>query len=241
MSEASPDIGNRDIVLGLLTSIERDSAVTQRKLAGDLGIALGLANAYLRRCVRKGLVKMRQAPLNRYAYYLTPQGFAEKSRLTAEYLAVSLDFFRRARSDCMDLFQQCAAREWRMVALYGAGELAEIAVLSAGESGVGIVCVVDPEWAGRNCAGLAVVADLSAARRCAAPQLLDGHRADRHARPASELRAVIGQRRIGRDRGWPNCRATPARDLGFATRRGAVAGHDAHRITTLQNGPNVER
>ena len=174
VSEASPDIGNRDIVLGLLTSIERDSAVTQRKLAGDLGIALGLANAYLRRCVRKGLVKMRQAPLNRYAYYLTPQGFAEKSRLTAEYLAVSLDFFRRARNDCMDLFQQCAAREWRMVALYGAGELAEIAVLSAGESGVGIVCVVDPEWAGRNCAGLAVVADLSAARRCAAPQLLDG-------------------------------------------------------------------
>jgi hypothetical protein len=54
VSEASPDPGDLEIVLGLLTSIERDSAVTQRKLAGDLGIALGLANAYLRRCVRKG-------------------------------------------------------------------------------------------------------------------------------------------------------------------------------------------
>ena len=83
MSEASRDPGDPEIVLGLLTSIERDSAVTQRKLAGDLGIALGLANAYLRRCVRKGLVKVSQVPLNRYAYYLTPQGFAEKSRLTA--------------------------------------------------------------------------------------------------------------------------------------------------------------
>jgi DNA-binding MarR family transcriptional regulator len=71
--------GNPSIVLSVLTSVERDSAITQRKLAHDLGIALGLANAYLRRCVRKGLVKMRQVPINRYAYYLTPQGLAEKA------------------------------------------------------------------------------------------------------------------------------------------------------------------
>src|SRR5207253_7334046 len=92
VSEPSRETGDPEIVLGLLTSIERDSGVTQRKLAGDLGIALGLANAYLRRCVRKGLVKVSQVPLNRYAYYLTPQGFAEKSRLTAEYLATSFNF-----------------------------------------------------------------------------------------------------------------------------------------------------
>src|SRR5258708_27312746 len=89
VNEPGRETGDAEIVLDLLTSIERDSRVTQRKLAGDLGIALGLANSYLRRCVHKGLVKMSQAPLNRYAYYLTPQGFAEKSRLTAEYLSVS--------------------------------------------------------------------------------------------------------------------------------------------------------
>ena len=174
VSEASPDPGDPEIVLGLLTSIERDSAVTQRKLAGDLGIALGLANAYLRRCVRKGLVKMRQVPLNRYAYYLTPQGFAEKSRLTAEYLSVSLDFFRRARKDCSELLRHCAARGWRRVVLYGAGELAEIAVLSAADSGIEIVCIADPEQAGRRCAGLPVVPDLASARQRAAPRGFDG-------------------------------------------------------------------
>src|ERR1700761_4608464 len=105
MGDASRDNGDPEIVLGLLTSIERDSRVTQRKLARDLGIALGLANAYLRRCVRKGLVKVSQVPLNRYAYYLTPQGFAEKSRLTAEYLSVSFDFFRRSRNDLVALFR----------------------------------------------------------------------------------------------------------------------------------------
>ena len=174
VSDASQDAANPEIVLGLLTSIERDSAVTQRKLAGDLGIALGLANAYLRRCVHKGLVKVSQVPLNRYAYYLTPQGFAEKSRLTAEYLAVSFDFFRRARRDTSELLRQCAARGWRRVVLYGAGELAEIAALSAGDSGIEIICVIDVEMAGKRCAGLPVVPDFDAARRAVAPHPVDG-------------------------------------------------------------------
>jgi DNA-binding MarR family transcriptional regulator len=168
LSEPGREAGDPAIVLGVLTSIERDSAITQRKLAGDLGIALGLANAYLRRCVRKGLIKMSQVPLNRYAYYLTPQGFAEKSRLTAEYLAVSFNFFRRARGDCAVLLRQCAARGWRRVALYGAGDLAEIAVLSAGEAGIEVVCVIDRFHAGRSCAGVPVVAELADAEAAAA-------------------------------------------------------------------------
>jgi DNA-binding MarR family transcriptional regulator len=167
LSEPDRDTGDPAIVLGVLTSIERDSAITQRKLAGDLGIALGLANTYLRRCVRKGLVKMSQVPLNRYAYYLTPQGFAEKSRLTAEYLAVSFNFFRRARADCAVLLSQCVARGWRRAALYGAGDLAEIAVLSAGESGIEVVCIIDRSRAGRSCAGVPVVPDLAAAEAAA--------------------------------------------------------------------------
>ena len=157
------ETGDPGIVLSVLSSIERDSSITQRKLASELGIALGLANAYLRRCARKGLIKMSQVPLNRYAYYLTPQGFAEKSRLTAEYLAVSLDFFRRSRGDCVALFRQCEARGWRKVALYGAGDLAEIAILSASETTVEVICIIDSRLAGRRSGGLPVVPDLAAA------------------------------------------------------------------------------
>ena len=50
------------ITLGILTTVVDASAVTQRRLATELGIALGLANAYVKRCVRKGLVKMRGGP-----------------------------------------------------------------------------------------------------------------------------------------------------------------------------------
>ena len=73
-----------EITLGILNAVHQNERITQRSVAQELGIALGLANAYLKRCAKKGLIKVSQAPANRYAYYLTPQGFAEKSRLTAE-------------------------------------------------------------------------------------------------------------------------------------------------------------
>ncbi|MGE0260390.1 MAG: winged helix-turn-helix transcriptional regulator [Alphaproteobacteria bacterium] len=174
MTEPDRETGDPEIVLRLLSSIERDSTITQRKLAGHLGIALGLANTYLRRCVRKGFIKVARVPLNRYAYYVTPQGFAEKSRLTASYLAASLDFFRRARGDCGVLLARCAANGWSRVALYGAGDLAEIAILSAGETGIEVVCVIDEEKPGRRLAGRPIVATLEAARLAAGAGGLDG-------------------------------------------------------------------
>lgn len=159
---AASDDGPRDtaITLGVLSAIERDSAITQRSLSNELGIALGLANAYLKRCARKGWIKVSQAPLNRYAYYLTPRGFTEKSRLTGEYLRDSLKFFRSARSSCVALFGECRARGQTRIVLAGAGELAEIAVLSAGEAGVEIVAVVDVGAAAAACAGRPVRREL---------------------------------------------------------------------------------
>ena len=58
----SEESDNARIVLGLLESVERNGAQSQRKLASDLGIALGLVNAYLKRCVKKGLLKIGEAP-----------------------------------------------------------------------------------------------------------------------------------------------------------------------------------
>src|SRR5664280_3632287 len=111
MSQSLPgeDTDKARIILGLLEAVERDGAQSQRRLAAELGIALGLVNAYLKRCIKKGLVKVSQAPARRYAYYLTPQGFAEKSRLTVAYLSSSFSFFRHAKTDCSGLFRLAKA------------------------------------------------------------------------------------------------------------------------------------
>lgn len=135
--EQGPAANNElEITLGLLNAIERDSTVTQRTLASELGIALGLANAYLRRCTKKGLIKISQAPARRYVYYLTPFGLAEKSRLTARYLTQSFYLFRHARQQYDDLLAFCATRSWHRVAFAGVGDLAEIAVLCAANHGL---------------------------------------------------------------------------------------------------------
>lgn len=149
------------ITLGLLNVIHENCAVTQRSVAKDLGIALGLANAYLKRCVKKGLVKVQQAPANRYVYYLTPKGFAEKSQLTARYLSLSFDFFRHARSQCDMVFSECVARDWRRIGLAGAGDLGEIAILCARELPVELVGFLDTAALGRpDFAGLPVATTL---------------------------------------------------------------------------------
>src|SRR5262249_16952581 len=134
---------NSRIVLGSLESVERHGAQAERKLASDLGIALGLVNAYLKRCVKKGLLKIGQVPPRRYAYYLTPYGFAEKSRLTVEYLSSSFSFFRRAREDCSSVLKAANARGWNRIALIGVSDLAEIATICALEQGITIAAVVD--------------------------------------------------------------------------------------------------
>jgi DNA-binding MarR family transcriptional regulator len=144
-------------MLGTLNAIEANAQLTQRSLASQLGIALGLANAYLKRCTKKGLVKIRAVPARRYSYYLTPKGFAEKSRLTVEYLARSLSFFRHAREDCMATFRQARAQGWRRVVLVGISDLAEISVICALESGVSIVAVVDANSEKARLAGLPVI------------------------------------------------------------------------------------
>jgi hypothetical protein len=124
-------------------------------------VALGLANAYLKRCVNKGLIKVSQAPARRYAYYLTPIGFAEKARLTAEYFSYSFTFFRRAREQMSQLMAQCSADGRSRIAFAGASELAEVGTLCAHDYPVKLVGVVDEKRAGSTFCGLKVSATLA--------------------------------------------------------------------------------
>ncbi len=135
--------GQALITLGLLNEIADDSCITQRDLAQRLGVALGLANSYLKRCIRKGLIKVKQAPTNRYSYYMTPEGLSEKSRLTAEFLKQSFNFFRVSRKQLGDIFANLSNPDQTPVVLLGKSDLAEVAILSAAEHGVSLALIID--------------------------------------------------------------------------------------------------
>lgn len=149
-----------ELKLTLLSQLERGEPLSQAELGRRLGIATGLVNAFIKRCATKGLVKIRSAPRRRYAYYLTPKGLAEKSRLAVSYLSSSLRFFRRARTQCLDLLRQCEAQGRTRIALVGRGELAEIAYLASRETGVEIVGIVLPGSNEPLCHGFPVLPDL---------------------------------------------------------------------------------
>src|SRR5712692_434647 len=132
------------LTLELLEVVGKQNDFNQRHLARHMGVALGLANSYLKRCVRKGFIKIREAPANRYFYYLPPKGFAEKSRLTAQYLSYSFLFYRKAGDSCMRLFERCTLKGWNRVLLCGISDLTEIAVLRAVEADIAVIGVYDP-------------------------------------------------------------------------------------------------
>jgi len=133
------------LTLEILEAIEQRDNVTQRHLADRMGVALGLANSYMKRCVRKGLVKVHQAPANRILYYLTPKGFAEKSRLTAAYLSYSFDFYRKAGNSCNEIMQTAHENGWNKILFCGVSEMAEIASLKMHEHGLTHIATYDPD------------------------------------------------------------------------------------------------
>ena len=150
--------------LKLLSVLEEDDSISQRELAARIGVALGFANKLIKRAVNKGLLKVSEAPAKRYAYYLTPKGFAEKSRLVGEYLTTSLNFFRRAREESEQIFSQLKRDGRQSIALYGTGELAEISILVAHASEFPLSFVVDENASGNFFSGLPVVTSLKTAQ-----------------------------------------------------------------------------
>jgi len=146
------------IMLALLESVDRDARQTQRRRASELGIALGLVNAYLKRCIKKGLVKVSEAPARRYGYYLTPKGFAEKSRLSLDYLFYSFSLFRNARTAYANIMNAAQDRGFNRIVLAGVSDLVEIATICALSDGIQIVAIVDPSATQTRFVGLPVLA-----------------------------------------------------------------------------------
>ncbi|MFT5391407.1 MAG: DNA-binding MarR family transcriptional regulator [Gammaproteobacteria bacterium] len=139
----APNCGE-SLTLEILEIIDSKSDSAQRHIAQRTGAALGLANSYLKRCIRKGLVKIQQAPANRYLYYLTPKGLAEESRLTSEYLSYSFSLYRQASEELRACFQSWRDHQTHKVGLFGVGDLVEVTLLRAMEQAVSVSALCDP-------------------------------------------------------------------------------------------------
>ena len=128
--------------LRLLEEIEKDNSQSQRELSRKLNISLGLVNSFVKRLAQKGYFKITTIPKNRAKYLLTPKGFAEKSRLTYEFIQYSFDFYKRAREKLKRLLSTLQNDGVEHVVFYGASNLAEIAYVSLKETSLELAGIV---------------------------------------------------------------------------------------------------
>jgi EPS-associated MarR family transcriptional regulator len=86
----SPVLLAEDLRYKLLKLLAEEPQISQRDLAGRLGISVGKTNYCLTALVDKGLVKInnfrRANNKLAYAYLLTPGGIEEKARVTVSFL-----------------------------------------------------------------------------------------------------------------------------------------------------------
>lgn len=135
----------------ILAEIETRRQVTQRTLAKELGIALGLTNSLIRRVVSKGWVKVVNIKANRVSYLITPAGLAEKARITKAYFDNTARLYSETRDRIRESFDLLSA-SWngngtpggeKRIVFYGAGEVAEIGFISLQGTDLRLVGVVD--------------------------------------------------------------------------------------------------
>ena len=94
----------------ILKRLEADPEISQRELAGDLGISLGRVNYCIQALIEKGLVKANNFRNSKnkkgYAYLLTPRGIEDKAKLTVEFLKIKLAEHEALKKEIKSLQQE---------------------------------------------------------------------------------------------------------------------------------------
>jgi len=131
--------------LQLLEEISRDSGASQRKLSEHLGVALGVTNACLKKMVNKGYIKIKGINHKRISYYLTPEGFSEKTRLTYHFLEYTVHYYINLKKNLTEKLDLISKQGIRRVVFYGAGEVMEVAYVISHETNIEILGIIDDD------------------------------------------------------------------------------------------------
>ena len=122
--------------LELLTRIEQDPDISQASLAGELGVAVGTINWYLKRLISKGYVKVKRAQRKKLRYIITPEGIALRAALTMDYIRTSFDLYRTVRRKTNNAIEEVRHNGYLALNIVGEGEVAEVSRLTCLEQGL---------------------------------------------------------------------------------------------------------
>jgi hypothetical protein len=140
----------RDCVLRILSEVEAGRGFSQRALARNARVALGLANVVLRDLVGRGWVRVSKQD-HGVRYVITPEGQAERNRISTARLAQTTRYYAEARDSVRDRLVALASARWatpngrpaKRLAIYGATDVAEIAYASLQDTDLTVTTVFD--------------------------------------------------------------------------------------------------
>lgn len=139
----------------ILQAIASGGRLTQRSLASDLGVALGLTNLLVRRLVGKGYVRVAGIGTRHVRYLMTPAGWEALGRITRLSLENTVHLYTQTREQIRTTLGAVSERceidsaGQKRVVFYGAGDVAEIAYVSLQRTDLTLVGVVDDRRRGR--------------------------------------------------------------------------------------------
>jgi DNA-binding MarR family transcriptional regulator len=127
--------------LEILEALEDDPEARQVDLASQLGLAVGTVNWALKRLAAKGYVKIKRIGQWNWQYLLTPQGVAQKAKLTKLYLKESMRLYRQIRTDAHKLLSEVQELGFEEVSFSGesGSDLADICALTCLELGLTVI------------------------------------------------------------------------------------------------------
>ncbi len=113
-----------------MSAIEQEKGLSQRQLAGELGIALGAANAHLKECLSNGLLQKVASPHQKLGYRLTPKGVVEKSRMASDLILANMNFYDHAKESVFQALREASESGCENLVVYGDDALCDIAYLA---------------------------------------------------------------------------------------------------------------
>lgn len=129
--------------LQLLEEIEQNPRISQRELSNKFGIALGVTNACIKRMARRGLIRLKGFPPRRIAYYLTPKGFAEKSKLMLHFFSYNIQHYAEMKKVISKKLLEMQQSGIKRVAFFGVSDEMEISYITLQGSDMKLVGIAD--------------------------------------------------------------------------------------------------
>lgn len=124
----------------ILKEIEKNSSITQRELSKKASLSLGSVNILLGKMIKEGLIKIKQIPMNRVLYMLTPKGITEKITKTCNYIKIHYQYISETKEKITTRLMELIDKHGEILMLLHKDEISELVKLAANNlSGIGLL------------------------------------------------------------------------------------------------------